>query len=191
MKQKTAVAILRTTLHGVFMDVLGLGVLLAGPSGVGKSELALELLTRGHRLIADDAAEFSLERKRIVGRCPPLLRGFLEARSLGILNVRRMFGARQLCASHALDLVIRLEFRHEVLREQRALERIEGRRSCASILGQQVPEVSIPIRLGHNLAVLVESACRDLTLRKQHYRADEDLVARQLLAIQKNRKRMP
>lgn len=169
------------TRHGVFMRILGLGVLLTGPSGVGKSELALELLTRGHRLVADDATEFSLRGARIIGTCPPLLAGFLEARSLGILNVRRMFGTRSVIAHHPLDLVIHLEFRETALqREAQPLERLEGRRSELEVLGRPVPQISLPIRLGHNLAVLVEAACRDLRLRQRGYRADEDLVARQL-----------
>ncbi|TXH06422.1 MAG: hypothetical protein E6R07_00035 [Nevskiaceae bacterium] len=169
----------------MFMELFGLGVLLAGPSGVGKSELALELLTRGHRLIADDAAEFLRAADGSVhGRCPPLLQGFLEARSLGILNVGEMFGARSLCDEHRLDLVIRLEFRHDMLaRTPQPLERLEGRRSIGTVLGVDLPEVSIPIRLGHNLAVLVEAACRDLRLRQTGYRADEDFAARQLQAI--------
>lgn len=174
-----------TTLHGVFMELYGLGVLLAGPSGVGKSELALELLTRGHRLIADDASEFRRGNDgRICGHCPPLLHGFLEARSLGILNIREMFGPQALYYGHQLDLVIRLEFRHEMLaRTPQPLERLEGRRSVFPVLGVDIPEVSIPIRLGHNLAVLVEAACRDLKLRLGGYRADEDFAARQLQAI--------
>ena len=170
------------TLHGVFMELYGLGVLLSGPSGVGKSELALELLTRGHRLIVDDAAEFhATAQGSITGHCPPLLRGFLEARSLGILNVREMFGEGCLLDHHKLDLVIRLEFRNN--HESQPHERLEGKRSVCRILGMDLPEISIPIRLGHNLAVLVEAACRDQNLRLNGYRADEDFTSRQHQAI--------
>lgn len=162
-----------------------MGVLLSGPSGVGKSELALELLTRGHRLVADDATEFSHNNAgELLGHCPPLLSGFLEARSLGILNIREMFGAASLLSEHRLDLVIRLEFRHEMLaRTPQALERLEGRRGSVRLFNTTVPEISIPIRLGHNLAVLVEAACRDLKLRQNGYRADEDFSTRQQQAI--------
>lgn len=172
------------TLHGVFMNVRGLGVLLRGASGVGKSELALELLTRGHRLVADDAADFTRKGARIIGRCPPLLKGFLEARSLGILNVRRLYGARALCASAPLDLVITLDAPPRP-GDETGLERLSGRRGTREVLGEQIPEVSIPIRLGHNLAVLVEAACGDLELRRRGYHADDDLSRRQLREIRK------
>lgn len=172
------------TLHGVFLAVFGEGVLIVGQSGLGKSELALELLARGHRLIADDAVEFSREQQRLIGRCPPLLQDFLEARSLGVLNIRKLFGRSRLQHSSPLDLVIALDL--PVAVSPSGLERLSGLRASREILGLPVPEISIPIRLGHNLAVLVEAACRDLKLRRKGYEADQDFSRRQLDAIRKS-----
>lgn len=177
------------TLHGVLMQVHGTGVLLTGASGVGKSELALELLSRGHCLIADDAAELSVRRGRLHGRCPALLRGFLEARSLGILNVRRLYGARSLKPSTSVDLIIALDT--PLAQGDSGMERLSGRRGARELIGVEVDEISIPIRLGHNLAVLVEAACRDLQLRRGGYRADDDLTQRQLVAIRNQRQAAP
>lgn len=101
------------TRHGVFMRVWGLGVLLMGDSGVGKSELALELLARGHPLVADDATEFIRQGPHVIGHCPAVISGFLEARSLGILNIRKIFGPRAVIASAALGLLISLT-RHRI-----------------------------------------------------------------------------
>ncbi|MFP5307210.1 MAG: hypothetical protein ACLGI7_15480 [Gammaproteobacteria bacterium] len=176
-----------STLHGVLMRVHGVGVLLAGASGVGKSELALELLSRGHKLVADDAAEFVVERGRVRGYCPALLRGFLEARSLGILNARQLFGSRSVIGSSWLDLLITLDAPKSI--SETGLERLSGRRGSREILGVAIAEVSIPIRLGHNLAVLVEAACRDHRLRRRGYRADDDLARRQLKEIRKQGRR--
>lgn len=175
------------TLHGVFLRVHGIGVLLSGASGVGKSELALELITRGHQLIADDAVDFVLRRGRIIGRAPRLLRGFLEARSLGILNIARLYGPHQVAARAPLDLVLQLEAPREIW--DSGLERLGGRRSVAQVLGIELPQITIPIRLGHNLAVLVEAACRDLQLRRAGYRADDDFIERQSREIRKQEQR--
>jgi HPr kinase/phosphorylase len=165
----------RFTAHGVFVAVDGLGVLLRGTSGVGKSEIGLELISRGHRLIADDAVEFQIEAGRLCGRCPPLLEGFIEVRGLGILDVRRMYGDAAVGSEAPLDLVIDLSVRPEV----DADERIDGQRSVYRLLGREVPEISLPRRVGHNLAVLVEAACRDHRLRRDGYIAADELVARQ------------
>jgi serine kinase of HPr protein (carbohydrate metabolism regulator) len=175
------------TLHGVLLEVHGIGVLLTGSSGVGKSELALELLARGHKLVADDAAQVARHGRKLLGTCPPLLSGFLEARSLGILNVRRLFGAGALRARTSLDLVIELDLPPAV--SDSGLERLSGRRGTRAILGVDVAEISIPIRLGHNLAVLVEAAARDHQLRARGYHADADLSARQLRAMKAGRRR--
>ncbi len=169
------------------MRVHGVGVLLTGASGVGKSELALVLLSRGHRLVADDATEFVCERGGVRGHCPPLLRGFIEARALGILNVRRLFGVRSVLGSARLDLIITLDA--PGAHTETGFERLSGRRRSREVLGIAVAEVSIPIRLGHNLAVLVEAACRDDRLRRRGYRADEDLARRQLDEIRKQDRR--
>lgn len=171
------------TLHGVFLEVSGVGVLIVGQSGLGKSELALELLSRGHCLVADDAVEILRRGSGLVGRCPPLLEGFLEARSLGVLNVRRLFGAASLRRSAPLHLVIELDPPPQS--GGSGMERLSGHRDAREILGVTLPEISIPIRLGHNLAVLVEAACRDLQLRRKGYRADEHFSRRQLAAIRR------
>lgn len=171
------------TLHGVFMRVHGLGVLLTGASGVGKSELALELLARSHQLIADDAAEFVRRGRRLIGHCPPVLQDFLEARSLGILNIRKLFGAKAMAGPQRLDLIIQLDSPRTPMAA--GLERLSGSRETRELLGITVPEISIPIRLGHNLAVLVEAACGDHQLRQAGYYADQDLETRQMAAIQR------
>lgn len=169
------------TLHGVFIQIFDVGVLLVGGSGVGKSELALELLARGHRLIADDAAEFvSASDGRIHGRCPPLLRGFLEVRGLGILNIERMFGAAAVVEGCPLDLMLRLIAPSEATEMP---DRVYGQRNTRSLLGAGIAEIALPIRVGHNLAALAEAACRDQQLKRGGYDAAADFVARQTRAI--------
>jgi len=152
-------------------------VFLRGASGAGKSELGLELLTRGHKLIADDIVEWRRGEGEagVSGSCPPLLEGFIEVRGLGILNARALYGEAAVAVAAPLDLVIDLGVRAEATAE----ERLHGRRASYTVLGVTVPEISLPRRVGHNLAVLVEAACRDHRLRLSGYRADDDLVERQ------------
>lgn len=126
--------------------------------------------------MADDIVEWRRAPDgRVIGRCPPLLEGFIEVRGLGILNVRKLYGAAAVIAAAALDLVIDLGVRGDATAE----ERLGGRRASHTVLGVTVPDISLPRRVGHNLAVLVEAACRDHRLRLSGYRADEDLVERQ------------
>lgn len=149
---------------------------LRGASGIGKSELGLELVARGHRLVADDVVDWQLGGDgRVSGSCPPLLYGFIEVRGLGILNVRALYGAGAVTPCAVLELVIDLGAGSAASAE----ERLSGRRGAYAVLGVTVDEISLPRRVGHNLAVLVEAACRDHRLRRSGYRADDDLVERQ------------
>jgi len=166
------------TLHGVFMEVMGIGVLLSGPSGIGKSELALELLSRGHRLIADDAPEFYRAAPDILaGTCPEPLQGFLEVRGLGVLNIRAMYGDNALKATKYLRLIVRLEYLSEL--DVSTLDRLQGTRHNRTVLGVNVPELLIPIAPGRNMAVIIEAAVRNHILYVSGYNAARDFMDRQ------------
>lgn len=171
--------------HGVFLEVLGTGVLLTGESSVGKSELALELLSRGHRLIADDAPEFTrIGPDVLTGRSPGVLKDFMEVRGLGVLNIREMYGDNALKTNKYLRLIIHLErLSDEQLAE---IDRLEGSRKMHNILGVDIPETLLPVAPGRNLAVLVESAVRNHILRLSGYDATEELMAIQQKAIDTN-----
>jgi len=172
----------RITMHGVFMDVMGIGVLLTGDSGIGKSELALELLSRGHRLIADDTPEFFLAEPEIVsGGCPPALQDFLEVRGLGILNIRTMFGDSAMRETKYLRLIIHLQqFSEEQLQ---SIDRLRGSHGTQTILDVDVPQITIPVAPGRNMAVIVEVAIRNHILSIKGYNAAEDFIAKQKLFI--------
>ena len=160
------------------LEILGIGVLITGSSGIGKSELALELINRGHRLVADDAPEFfRTAPDTISGRSPPLLRNFLEVRGLGILDVRAMFGQSAVRQQKKLELVVHLQPAHEA--SLPADDRLAGSRSEREILEVIIPQITLPVVAGHNLAVLVEAACRDHMLRAQGYAADQAFAKRQ------------
>ena len=172
----------KTTLHGVFLEVLGMGVLLTGDPAVGKSELALDLITRGSRLVADDAPEFTRIAPDIIsGNCPPLLREFLEVRGLGILNIRAMFGDSAIKRSKYLRLIVHLK---RMSAEQiSGMDRLSGAHADRDVLGVSIPQVTVPVAPGRNLAVLVESAVRNHLLRLKGYDAAEVLIERQQQAI--------
>ncbi len=168
----------RVNLHGVFMEVLGIGVLLTGKSGVGKSELALELISRNHRLVADDAPEFRrIAPDELSGSCPPELTGFLEVRGLGVLNIRAMFGDSVIKLSKNLRLIIELQRMSDS--ELAALDRLEGSRRYQTILDVEVAQVTLPVVPGHNLAVLVEGAVRNHILLLKGYNASQAFIERQ------------
>lgn len=168
----------RLTLHGVMLEILGIGVMITGHSGIGKSELALELINRGHRLVADDAPEFfRTAPDTISGRSPDLLRNFLEVRGLGILDVRAMFGQSAVRQQKKLELMVHLQPASEA--SLPAADRLAGSRDYQEILEVRIPKITLPVVAGHNLAVLVEAACRDHILRAQGYAADEAFAKRQ------------
>lgn len=172
----------REVLHGVFMEVMGLGVFLTGESGIGKSELALELLSRGHRLIADDACEFfRLGPDALQGRCPDMLCDFLEVRGLGILNIRAMFGETAVRREKTLHLIVRLK--DYAPDAQAGIDRLQAEQKTRSILGIEVAEVALFVAPGRNLAVLVEVATRGHILRRRGINALEDFMRRQSLAM--------
>jgi len=173
------------TLHGVFMEVLGMGVLLTGDSAVGKSELALELITRGHRLIADDAPDFSRMAPDILtGSCPPLLQEFLEVRGLGILNIRAMFGDSVIKKEKYLRLIVNLKRLSE--EELVQIDRLQGSYSTRELLGVKTAEVTIPVAPGRSLAILVETAVRQHIQRRKGYDAGRDFIERQQKMIFQN-----
>lgn len=165
------------TAHGVFLDVLGIGVLLTGASGVGKSELALELISRGSGLIADDVVEFCrIGPETIEGRCPELLRDFLEVRGLGILNIRTIFGEAALRARKNLKLIVDLDRPGPDLVP---LERLPLRPGTQDVMGVSIGKVTIPVAAGRNLAVLTEAAVRNHVLQLRGIDSTRDFIARQ------------
>ena len=157
----------RVTLHGVFMEIYSIGVLITGESGSGKSELALELVTRGHRLVADDAPEFTQIAPDVLdGTCPELLQDLLEVRGLGVLNIRQMFGDTAVKRNKYLRLVVHLTRpMAEPVRSADGLERLTGDSGARRVLDLDVPVITLPVMAGRNLAVLTEAAARVHILR--------------------------
>ncbi|OED40654.1 HPr(Ser) kinase/phosphatase [Chromatiales bacterium (ex Bugula neritina AB1)] len=161
-------------IHGVLMEVLGVGVLITGESSVGKSELALELITRGHKLVADDAPEFRrIAHNTIEGSCPRLLRDFLEVRGLGVINIRKMYGHASTRHKKILRFIVRLELMDESnpFDDSSRLNRTEQIRD---VLGLEISELTIPVAPGRNLAVLVEAAVRNYLLEKSGYDSSQE-----------------
>ncbi len=156
----------RVTLHGVFMEIYSIGVLITGDSGAGKSELALELVSRGHRLVADDAPEFTQIAPDVLdGTCPELLQDLLEVRGLGVMNIRQMFGDTAVKKNKYLRLIVHLVRAQDPSAE--AMARITGESSSRKVLDLDVPVVELPVAAGRNLAVLTEAAVRLHLLRSK------------------------
>ncbi|HXZ49149.1 MAG TPA: HPr(Ser) kinase/phosphatase [Usitatibacter sp.] len=171
-----------TTLHGVMLDVLEIGVLITGESSIGKSELALELVSRGHGLVADDVVELQqIGPDTVQGRCPPMLRDFLEVRGLGVLNIRSIFGETAVRPRKALRLIVHLD-QPEVVPEVRN-NRLATRSGTQEILGVEIPTVTLAVAPGRNLAVLVEAAVRNHILLTRGIDSTREFIARQEAAI--------
>ena len=169
------------SLHGVFMDVLGMGVLITGDSGVGKSELGLELISRGHGLVADDVVEvFRVGLDTLEGRCPPLLKDFLEVRGLGLLNIRTVFGETACRRKMRLKLIVRLQKPQTGVPE---MARLPLDAQTETILGVPVRKVTIPVAAGRNLAVLLEAAVRSTILLVRGIDSMQEFIDRQQPAL--------
>lgn len=163
----------RITRHGVLVEVYGEGVLITGESGAGKSEAAIELIKRGHRLIADDAVEIrKISDKTLRGNSPSNIRHFVELRGIGIIDARRIFGMGAVKPSEKIDMVIQLE----AWDSTKAYDRLGLDNEYANILGVRVPAITVPITPGRNLAVIVETAAMNNRQKKMGYNAAKDLM---------------
>lgn len=165
----------RVTRHGVLVEVYGEGILLLGESGVGKSETAIELVKRGHRLIADDAVEIRrVSNKSLVGTAPDNIRHFIELRGIGIINASRIFGAGAVKLTEKIDLVINME----PWDVNKAYDRMGLESQTTEILDLKIPSLTIPVKPGRNLAVIIEVAAMNSRQKKLGYNAAEDLLKR-------------
>lgn len=176
-----------TTVHGVLVEVYGMGVLIVGKSGVGKSETALELVKRGHRLVADDVVEIKKVENRLSGEAPDLIRHFMEVRGIGILDIERLYGVGAVKKNEFVDLVIELEFWDE----NKEYDRVGLDEEYMELLGLNVPRLVIPVRPGRNLAMIVEVAARNTRQKKLGYNAALELnekIKDQMKSKEKNPK---
>ena len=165
----------RSTLHGVLVDVYGVGVLITGESGVGKSETALELVKRGHQLVADDVVDICrVNDNRLVGQSPENIRHFMEIRGIGIIDIRAMYGVSAVLTSRSIDMVIHLE----PWKEKKSYDRLGLSEDFTTIMDVRVPQIVLPVRPGRNLAIIVEVAARNFSLKQMGYSAAKELDRR-------------
>ncbi|MEG2429287.1 MAG: HPr(Ser) kinase/phosphatase [Oscillospiraceae bacterium] len=163
----------RITRHGVLIEAYGEGILLLGESGVGKSETAIELVKRGHRLIADDAVEIRrVSNRTLVGSSPENIRHFLELRGIGIINARRLFGMGSVKITEKIDMIVKLE----IWDAEKVYDRMGMENEYATILGVQVPCITIPVKPGRNLAIILEVAAMNNRQKKMGYNAAQELM---------------
>ncbi len=164
------------TEHGVLMEVFGVGILLTGKSGVGKSETAMELIKRGHRLIADDNVIIKEIANELYGTAPEIIRYFMELRGIGIINVKSMYGSGSVLDEKKIQLIIQLEN----WQQGKEYDRIGDEMSTASYFGISVPKLTIPVSPGRNLAIIIEVAARNFRLKSMGYDASEELITRSI-----------
>ena len=174
----------RMTTHGVLVEVYGEGVLLLGDSGVGKSETAVELVKRGHRLVADDAVELKrVSDKSILGSAPDIIRHFIELRGIGIIDVKNIFGIGAVKNTEKVDLIINLE----IWQEKKQYDRLGLSTEYTELLGINIPSITLPVKPGRNLAVVIEVAAINHRQKRMGYNAAEALNERLINEMEKNK----
>ena len=163
----------RITRHGVLVEVYGEGILIVGDSGVGKSETALELINRGHRLIADDAVEIrKVSSKSLVGSAPENIRHFIELRGVGIINARNLFGIGAVKLTEKINMIVKLE----QWNENRVYDRLGLEDDYMSVLGINIPVTTVPVKPGRNLAIIIETAAKNNRQKRMGYSAAKELM---------------
>ncbi|NLB90523.1 MAG: HPr kinase/phosphorylase [Clostridiales bacterium] len=173
----------RATRHGVLVDVYGIGVMLTGDSGVGKSEAALELIKRGHQLVADDVVDIRrVSDRRLIGEAPETIRHFMEIRGIGIIDIRAMYGVGSVVLSKSIDLIMHMEHWDE----NKEYDRLGLTEETITIMGVKVPYQIMPVRPGRNLAIIIEVAARNLSLKRLGYNAAHELDRRLNELMMKN-----
>ena len=174
----------RITRHGVLVEVFGEGVLMLGDSGIGKSETAIELVKRGHRLIADDAVEIKrTSDKTLVGSAPELIRHYVELRGIGLIDVRRIFGMGAVKLTEKIDLIINME----IWQQDKMYERLGLDEEHTELLGINIPSITVPIRPGRNLAVIIEIAAMNNRQKKMGYNTAVEFNKRYMQLLEENK----
>lgn len=169
-----------TQVHGVLVDVYGIGILIRGSSGIGKSETALELIKRGHRLVADDAVEIRQVENSLIGNSPELLKNLLEIRGLGVLNAMTLFGAGAVRTQKRIEFVIQLE----IWRDEVAYDRLGLDENFIKIIDTELPCITLPVRPGRNLAVIIEVAAMNQRLKRMGFNAAKELSEKLMQTIE-------
>lgn len=175
----------RISMHGVLVDVFGMGVMITGDSGVGKSETALELIQKGHRLVADDRIDlYQHDEDTLMGESPPILRHLIEIRGIGIMDVMTLFGAGAVKQSNEVNLIVNLS----LWAKDKKFERLGSTEEMVNILDVQVPKITVPVKTGRNLAIIVEMAAMNFRAKTMGYNAAETFERNLDLLIKENSK---